>query len=67
MNLGDGDDLTGHLLDLLQLGKEIPEAALGDNVVGRKNRHLEQRRGGCVLGGQLAANDNELLELQADM
>jgi hypothetical protein len=39
-----GDNLTVGLLDLLQLAEVVPEAGLGDNVVGRKNPHAAERR-----------------------
>jgi hypothetical protein len=59
----DGDDLAGKLLHLVQLGEEIPIAALGDNHVGGIDGHLEEG----LLGGngcwQLASNDDVLDQL----
>lgn len=36
------DDLTGSLLDLVQLLQEVPVSRLSDNVVGSKDSHSEQ-------------------------
>jgi hypothetical protein len=33
------DNLSGSLLDLLQLSEVVPESGLGDNIVGRKDPH----------------------------
>jgi len=35
-------------LDLLQLGKEVPEAGLGDDIVGSKDAHAVEF--GCRVG-----------------
>ena len=51
------DDLTVGLLDLLQLGEEVPETGLGDDLVGSENSHAVELGGGVGLGRQMAAND----------
>ena len=38
------NDLTVGLLQLAELGHEVPEAGLGDNSVGRENPHYEHIR-----------------------
>jgi hypothetical protein len=48
-HLVDGDDLTVRLLDLAELAKEVPEPRLGDDLVGRKNAHTVDLRGGVCL------------------
>ena len=58
----EADDLTVGLLDLLQLHEEVPEAGLGDDIVGGKDAHAVQLGGGVGLGGQVAANDLVLLK-----
>ena len=37
--------------------QEIPEARLGDDLIGRKNAHAVDLGGGLCLGGQVASND----------
>lgn len=56
-NLVKTDDLTVGLLDLLQLGEEVPETGLGDDLVGSENSHAVELGGGVGLGRQMAAND----------
>lgn len=60
----DVDNLAGGLLHLLELGEEVPEAALGHGLVGSKDGHLVQRRHGLALRRELAANDLVLLKLR---
>lgn len=57
----DTDNLTRGLLYLLQLAKKVPETALGDDLIGRKDAHAVDL--GCwVVGGrQMAPDDLELL------
>lgn len=58
--LGDlvqADDLTVGLLDLLQLGKEVPEARLGNDLIGSEDSHAVQLGGRVGLGRQMATND----------
>ena len=51
------DDLTVGLLDLPQLHQEVPEAGLGDDLIGGKNPHAVQLGGRVGLGRQMAPND----------
>ena len=60
--LVQADDLTVGLLDLLQLHQEVPEARLGDDIIGGEDAHAVQLGGGVGLGGQVAANDLVLLK-----
>lgn len=62
----DRDNLTGCLLEFAQLAEEIPEAGLGDNVVGCEDDHLEQRRVLLLFRWQLAADDLVFLELKRE-
>jgi len=55
--LADGHDLTGGLLDLLQLLEEVPEAALGNDSIGTKNPHLVQLRHRLLDRGTSATNN----------
>lgn len=55
--LVQADNLTVGLLDLLQLHQEVPEAGLGDNLIGGEDAHAVQLRGGVSLGGQVAPDD----------
>ena len=56
------DDLALGLLDATQHGGEVPEARLGDDVVACEDLHLVEAGAGVALGGQLAADDDELLQ-----
>lgn len=56
-HLVDGDDLTGRLLDLAELAKEVPEPRLGHDLVGRKNAHAVDLGGGVDLCGQMAPDN----------
>lgn len=57
--LVDGDDLTGSLLDLAKLLEEIPEAGLGNDIVGSEESHAEKLRDGLLLGRKLTADNLE--------
>ena len=57
------DDLAGGLLHLLELGEEIPEAALGHHCVGGEDLHLVERGLGVALGRELAAHNLKVLQL----
>jgi len=56
------DDLAVRLLDLLQLGEEVPEAGLGDHIVGGKDAHAVELWRRLAVGGQMAPDDLVLLE-----
>ena len=56
-DLVKADDLTVGLLDLPQAGEEVPETALSNNRVGRKNAHTVELGSRLRLGGQMTAND----------
>lgn len=62
-NLVEGDDLTVGLLDLPQAGEEVPETALSNNRVGRKDAHTVELGSRLGVSGQMAPND--LVFLQA--
>lgn len=62
-DLVKANDLTVGLLDLPQAGEEVPETALSNNRVGRKDAHTVELGSRLRLGGQMAAND--LVFLQA--
>lgn len=66
VDLLDRHDLTGGLLELLQLTQEIPETGLGDDVVGSEDSHLVERSGRLLLGGQLAPDDFIFLQLKRE-
>jgi hypothetical protein len=55
--LVDGDDLTSSLLDLAKLLEEIPEARLGNNIVGSEESHAEELGNGFLLRWELAADN----------
>jgi hypothetical protein len=57
MYLVDGDDLTGSLLDLAKLLEEVPEAGLGNDIVGSEESHAEELRDGLLFGRKLAADN----------
>ena|SRR5690349_9747761 len=61
--LVDTDDLAVNLLDLLQLAHEVPEAGLGDDLVGGKEAHAEKLGGGILLGGEVATDQLVLVKL----
>lgn len=63
VHLLDVHDLTGGLLELLQLAQEIPEAGLGDDAVRSEDSHLVERSGRLLLRRQLAADDLVFLQL----
>lgn len=58
----EADNLTVGLLDLLELGQEVPEARLGDHCVGGKDAHAVQLGRRVRLGGQVAPDDLVLVE-----
>lgn len=60
--LVQADDLTVGLLDLAELGEEVPETALGNNGVGSEDTHAVELRGGLRVSGQMAPNDLVLLQ-----
>ena len=51
------DDLAVSLLELTELGHEVPEAGLGHNSVGRKDAHAVQLGRGVRLVGQVTPDD----------
>lgn len=53
----DADDLAVALLDLPELGQEVPEPRLGDDLVGREDAHAVQLGRGVGLRGQIAPDD----------
>lgn len=55
-------DLPVRLLDLLQLGEEVPETGLGNDIVRGEDAHAVELRGGLAVGGQMAPNDLVLLQ-----
>lgn len=57
------DNLAVGLLDLLQLGEEVPEAGLGDDIVRGEDAHAVQLRGRVAVRRQMTADD--LVFLQA--
>lgn len=61
--LVDADDLAVNLLDLLQLAHEVPEAGLGNDLVGGKEAHAEKLGGGILLGGEVATDQLVLVKL----
>ncbi len=56
-------NLTSGLLHLSHLVHEIPEAGLGNHGVGSEDLHAVGGGVGVGLGGSLAANDLEQLQL----
>lgn len=62
VDLVERDNLAVGLLDLLELGQEVPEAGLGNDVVGGEDTHAVELRGGDGLGGEEAPNDLVLLK-----
>lgn len=63
-HLLDAHNLASGLLHLLELRKEVPEAALCYRLVGSEDGHLVQRRRRLALRRALAANHLVLLKLQ---
>jgi hypothetical protein len=61
--LVDANDLTVNLLDLLQLAHEVPEAGLGNDLVGGKEAHAEKLGGSILLGGEMATDQLVLVKL----
>lgn len=57
------NDLTVGLLDLSELGEEVPETALGDDIVRGEDAHAVELWGWVGVGGQMTPND--LVFLQA--
>lgn len=58
----DGYDLAVGLLHLLQLGKEVPETRLCDDLIECKDAHAVELGGGLSLRGQMAPDDLEFLQ-----
>jgi hypothetical protein len=58
----EADDLTVGLLDLAELGQEVPEPGLGHDGVGRKDAHAVELGRGVCLGGQVTPDDLVLRE-----
>ena len=58
----DADDLAIALLDLPELGQEIPEPRLGDDGVRREDAHAVQLGRGVGLRGQITPDDLVLCE-----
>ena len=63
----DVHNLTIGLLELLELGHEVPEAALGDHHVGGEDGHLKQRGLRILLCGQGSAHHHILVQLNGNM
>lgn len=57
-----GDNLAGGLLHLAETAKEVPEAGLSNDRIGRKDAHAVEGRSRVGLGGQVAPDDLVLLE-----
>jgi len=57
MYLVESDDLAVGLLDLPQLGKEVPEPRLGDNLVGSEDAHAEKLWYWVGIGRHVSADD----------
>lgn len=62
----DRNNLTRRLLDLTQLAEEVPEAGLGNDIVGGKDAHAVELGLGLLVRRELAANDLVLLEATHD-
>lgn len=56
-------DFAIRLLDLAELGEEVPEAGFGDDIVGGEDAHAVELRGRVGIGRQVAPDD--LVFLQA--
>lgn len=57
------NNLAVNLLDLLQLAHKVPEAGLGNDLVGGKEAHAEKLGGGILLGGEVATDQLVLVKL----
>jgi hypothetical protein len=62
VDLVERDNLAVGLLDLTELHEEVPEARLGNDIVGGKDAHAVQFGRRVGLGGQMAPDDLVLLE-----
>lgn len=60
--LVEGNDLAVCLLDLPELGEEVPETGLGDNLVGGEDAHAVKLGGRVGLAGEEAPDDLVLLK-----
>lgn len=58
----EADDLAVGLLDLPELGQEVPEPRLGHHSVGREDAHAVQLGGRVSLSGQVTPDDLVLVE-----
>lgn len=56
-HLVQADDLTVGLLDLAQLGEEVPETRLGDDIVWCKDTHAVELWGWVGVTWEMTAND----------
>ena len=56
------NDLAVGLLDLAELAQEVPEAGLGDDIVGSEDAHPVKLGGRVGLTGEVTANDLVLLK-----
>lgn len=61
-NLIQADNFAIGLLDLLQLGEEIPEARLGNDIVRGEDAHTVELGRRVGVGGQVAPDDLVLLQ-----
>ena len=59
-----GKNLTVHLLEVPQPLHEVPEPALGHQVVGGEQAHAVDLGKGLLLGGAAAADNKVLFELK---
>ena len=62
LDLLDGDDLAGRLLELPELTEEVPEPGLCHHRVSGEDPHAVEGRLGLLGRGQLAPDDLVLLE-----
>ena len=61
-HLVERNDLTVRLLDLSELREEVPESALGNDIVWCKDAHAVELWGWVGVRGQKAPNDLVLLQ-----
>ena len=61
-NLVQANDLSVRLLNLPELGEEIPEARLGNDIVRSEDAHAIELRCRVGIGRQMASDDLVLLE-----